>query len=93
MEAPSIRHDDSGRRFSTRVDGHDAFLDYELEGGVLAITHTLVPPEIGGRGIAARLVEAALAHARGEHLKVRPRCSYAVAYLGRHHQYADLLAP
>ena len=93
MEAPSIRHDDSSHRFITSVDGHDAFVEYEREGGVLAITHTVVPPEIGGRGIAARLVEAALDHARAGHMKVRPRCDYAAAYLARHPEHADLVAP
>ena len=93
MEAPSIRHDDSGHRFTTSVDGHDAFLEYQREDGILAITHTVVPPEIGGRGIAARLVEAALDHARAEHLKVLPRCDYAAAYLAKHPEHADLVAP
>lgn len=92
MEIPEIRHDQSVHRFTSTVDGHDAFLEYEREGAVLAITHTVVPPEIGGRGIAARLVEAALEFARGEGLKVAPRCSYAEAHLRRHPEHADLMA-
>jgi uncharacterized protein len=90
METPAIGHDD--HRFTTSVEGHDAFLEYEREGGVLAITHTVVPPEIGGRGIAAQLVEAALGFARAEGLKVEPRCSYAEAYMRKHPEHADLKA-
>jgi predicted GNAT family acetyltransferase len=93
VEAPSIRHDDDHHRFSTTVDGHEAVLEYERKGGVLAITHTVVPAEIGGRGIAGHLMEAALGHARGEHLKVLPRCSYAAAYLARHPEHASLVSP
>lgn len=58
----------------------------------MVILHTGVPPELGGRGIAAQLTEAALAAARENGWKVRPRCSYAAAYFKRHPEYNDLLA-
>ncbi len=35
----------------------------------------------------------ALAHARREGLRVRPDCSYVAAYMQRHPQTLDLLAP
>ena len=87
-----IRHDVPGGRFVTTVDGHAGYVEYEREGDVLTITHTIVPPEIGGRGIAGKLVAAALDHARAEGLKVVPRCTYAAAWIDRHPQYADLVA-
>jgi predicted GNAT family acetyltransferase len=90
VEALDIRHDSSAHRFAVVVEGFDAFVDYTREGNVLAINHTLVPPEIGGRGVAAQLMQATLEFARTEGLKVDPRCSYAEAYLRRHPQYADL---
>lgn len=92
MQIPGIRHDGSAHRFIAVVDGHEAFLEYGRDGGVLAINHTLVPPEIGGRGIGGQLVQAALEFARSAGLKVSPRCSYAEAYLGKHPEYADLTA-
>jgi predicted GNAT family acetyltransferase len=92
VEAPGIGHDPAGHRFSTVVDGHEGFLEYELGAGVLVITHTVVPPEIGGRGIAGALVEAALAHARAEGLEVVPRCEYAAGYLRRHPEHAGLVS-
>ncbi|SIR01596.1 GNAT family N-acetyltransferase [Solilutibacter tolerans] len=86
-----IKHDASRHRFTTEVDGLDAYVEYELEGGVMAITHTIVPAAIGGRGIAGALVQAAFDHARLEGLKVAPLCSYAQAWVGKHRDYADLL--
>ncbi|MCM2336159.1 MAG: N-acetyltransferase [Pseudomonas sp.] len=91
MSDPAIVHDATARRFSLEVDGHRAELEYQLHGGTLAITHTGVPEAIGGRGIAARLVEAAFAHARAAGLKVRPSCSYAAAWVERHPEVRDLL--
>ncbi len=92
MAETSIRHDPVVSRFTTTVDGYEGFVEYVEGDGVMTITHTVVPPEIGGRGIAGHLVRAALEHARAAGLKVVPRCSYAVAYMDRHPEYANLRA-
>lgn len=89
---PIIQHDRSAHRFSTQVDGADCELDYTLAAGVMTITHTGVPPAVGGRGIAAALVQEAFATARSEGWKVMPACSYAAAWLERHPEYRDLVA-
>ena len=54
------------------------------------VSHAIVPPAIGGRGIAAALVQAAVEYARAEGLKVDPRCSYADAWMRRHPQHDNL---
>ena len=54
--------------------------------------HTLVPTEIGGRGIAAQLVEALVADARAQGFKIVPACSYVVAAFRRHPDWADVAA-
>jgi uncharacterized protein len=77
----TISHDDQAKQFTTEVDGHRAELDYTLAGSVMTITHTRVPAAIGGRGIAADLMCAALAKARSAGWSVNPACSYAAAYM------------
>ena len=57
-----IRHDAAHHRFVTEVDGHTAYVEYEPGDSAIAITHTIVPQEIGGRGIAGQLVRAAARH-------------------------------
>ena len=86
-----IRHDPDGQRFLTSVDGYEAEVSYELEDGVLLITHTGVPGAIGGRGIAGELNRAAFEHARREGLRVRPLCAYAAAWVKRHDEYGGLV--
>lgn len=93
MDSPGIRHEGDRQRFAVHVDGHEGFIEYEREGDVLVIVHTVVPPEIGGRGLAGQLVKAALQYARDEGLKVLPRCSYTDAYMRRHPEYEDLRVP
>ncbi len=85
----TISHDQNATRFTTEVDGHAAELDYTLADGVMTITHTRVPQAIGGRGIAAELMRAALKLAAEQGWSVNPACSYAAAYMRRHAQPED----
>ncbi|MDE2306976.1 MAG: N-acetyltransferase [Xanthomonadaceae bacterium] len=87
-----IQHERSAHRFAAQVDGMPCVLDYRLAAGVMTITHTGVPPEVGGRGIASALAQAALDAARAEGWKVVPACSYVAAWMARHPSYRDLLA-
>jgi predicted GNAT family acetyltransferase len=82
----TISHDPAAHRFTTEVDGSRAQLDYTLADGIMTITHTRVPPAIGGRGIAAQLTEAALGAARTAGWTVIPACSYAKSYMEKHPQ-------
>ena len=91
MSEPAIAHDVARSSFEARVDGGVAECVYRLQGGVMNIVHTEVPPASEGRGIAAALVRAALAHARAHGLRVRPSCSYVRTYMRRHPETQDLL--
>ena len=89
---PSITHNPAASRFETTVDGQLCVADYRSSGTVMAMTHTLVPTALEGRGIAAALVVEALAHARRQGWRVRPVCSYVESYMQRHPETQDLLA-
>jgi uncharacterized protein len=92
IDLPPIEHDPAHGRFSMRVDGHANVCDYRLADGVMEMVHTEVHPTLEGRGIAAALVAAAIAHARVQGLRVLPRCSYVRTWLRHHPEHADLLA-
>lgn len=87
-----IDHQRDQNRFLATLEGHEAKLTYRLGGGRMTIDHTGVPRPIGGRGVAAELVRAALDFARSEGLKVVPACSYAATWIERHPDYGDLVA-
>ena len=87
-----ISHNRGARRFEVEVEGAPCVLDYTLAEGGMAITHTVVPPAAGGRGVAGELVRTALDYARMQGWKVAPLCSYADAWMTRHPDYADLRA-
>ena len=87
-----VRHNAAAQRFEATVDGQLCEACYEMVDGVMWIVHTAVPPRLQGQGIAARVVAAALDHARANRLKVQPSCSYVRAYMRRHPETQDLLA-
>lgn len=82
-----IIHDTQNKTFKTAVDGHTAYVSYRAEDGEFDIRHTIVPKEIGGRGIAAQLVKSACDYARQRHLRLIATCSYAAGWLQKHPEY------
>jgi predicted GNAT family acetyltransferase len=88
----AVRHNKAAQRFEAEVPGGIAHADYQLVGNVMQMVHTEVPAAQESRGIAGKVVQAALDYARANGLKVLPVCSYVVAYFQRHPESRDLLA-
>jgi predicted GNAT family acetyltransferase len=92
-QAPAqVQHDAAASRFWLEVDGQRCVLDYRQRGAVVHLVHTGVPPAVAGRGIAARLVVAALAWVEAQGLKAVPDCSYVATWMDRHPASAHLRA-
>ena len=75
------------------VDGAEVGeLDYHASGPHRALPHVGVEPTHRGAGLAAKLTRRALDDARAEGVRVVPICPYVRAYLGRHPEFADVVA-
>lgn len=86
-----VRHNPVASRYEIEIEGRLAVCDYVLEGGRQVFTHTLVPPELRGRGLAERLVRTALNDAQAAGRRVVPACSYVAVFIQRHPEFAPLL--
>jgi predicted GNAT family acetyltransferase len=87
-----IRHNEEESRFETTVEGQTAFAEYDMDDEkTIVFTHTIVPDELSGRGIANQLVTKALDYARAKELTVVPQCSFVAGYIERHPEFKDLL--
>ncbi len=87
-----IEHNEAASRFEVQVEGKLSLVDYIKQENVLVVTHTGVPAELEGRGIAAALTKALLEYARENDLKVKPICPYTKAYIQKHSEYKDLVS-
>jgi predicted GNAT family acetyltransferase len=88
--AITVRHNAAASRYEAEVAGHLAVVEYVVEGGRVVFTHTLVPPELRGRGIAEKLVRAALEDIRLQGRRVVPQCSYVARFLQRTPEFQSL---
>jgi predicted GNAT family acetyltransferase len=87
-----IRHHETACRYELRIGDNVASVEYARRDGCVVFTHTFVPPEFRGRGIAEKLVRRALDDARKNKAKIVPACSYVDAYVRRHPEYQPLLS-
>ena len=87
-----VVHNAANHRFELDVDGQLVFTEYRLSPGTMTFFHTLTPPALRGRGLAARVVQAALDYARAARLKVVPLCWYVNEHIKAHPEYRELLA-
>ena len=87
----TITHDEQAKRFESSIDGHTGYISYQERDDTLVYDHTIVPQELGGRGIGSALVKHALNYAREQNKKVIPQCSFVSSYISKHPDYQDLL--
>lgn len=84
----------AGGTFRARTPGGpDAIMTFLRSGeNVLVIDHTLVPPELGGRGVGKALVGHMVGDARAHGWKIEPRCSFVRAMIAGNPGWQDVLA-
>ncbi|HEX8996498.1 MAG TPA: GNAT family N-acetyltransferase [Ktedonobacterales bacterium] len=89
----TIRDNEAEQRYETQIGEAVAILAYERGERQIALIHTDVPKELEGRGIGGKLAKFALDDARSRGLEVVPICPFVVAYLRRHPDEMDVVAP
>ena len=92
----AIQHSEDGHRGAFFIEGDGrrvAELTYSrVNGGMVIIDHTEVARELEGKGVARRLLDAAVAWARDTKTKVMATCPYARAQFVRDESIRDVLA-
>jgi predicted GNAT family acetyltransferase len=86
----SVQDNPTLSRFELHEGGETAFADYIRLDDLLIIPHVEAPLALRGGGAAGRLMQGVLERARAAGLKVRPTCSYALAFMRRNPQYDDV---
>jgi hypothetical protein len=89
-----IRENSSLRRFELPIEGEAMALAYYTinADGQLVLTHTEVPAEYSGQGIATRLAQGTFALLRRSGRKAVLKCPFMDHFFSTHPEYADVVA-
>jgi uncharacterized protein len=74
-------------------DTRAGMIAYQAGPDAIQLIHTEVDPAFAGQGLGGRLVGGALDDIRASGRKLVPICPFVRAYLRRHPEYEDLVAP
>src|SRR5262245_1609594 len=85
-----VRNNPEAKRFEVIIDDKIAMVEYMIAGQNIIFTHTEVPPEFEGHGIANRMAYVALEYAKAQGYKVQPLCPFIKAYIQRHPEYLPI---
>ena len=84
----------AGQGYELRVDGSLAgFAEYRGHTDTRTFTHTEIDERREGEGLGSVLVRGVLDHLRAGGKTVIPTCGFTAAYIRRHPEYVDLVAP
>ncbi|RYG63199.1 N-acetyltransferase [bacterium] len=87
-----ITFNEEASRFELEKDGLIAVAEFELEPGLMSVTHVVVPRPLQGSGVGSALAAEVIAHARRENIRVEPVCQFMQTYFVRHPETHDVLA-
>ncbi len=88
----ALVHNEPECKYEYHIDGHIAYITYEDKDGNMHLTHTIVPDELAGKGLARTLLEDVLEQLKKENKKAVAQCSYIVKYQEKHPEKSDVFA-
>ena len=79
-------------RFELATGSEPAAVYYRLEDDTVVLTHTEVPFEHAGQGLATSLAKGVFELMRRSGKRVQVRCDFMGRFVSQHPEYADVLA-
>jgi len=87
-----VINDKQGSRFVLNVDGQEVYVLYAEDKDTLDLYSTYTPLKLRRKGLAAKVVKAALEYAKEKRLKVIPNCWYVKKFIEEHSEYSDIIS-
>ena len=88
-----VQDNPAKKRFELAIDdSHEiAAAYYRMEDDRIVLTHTIVPEQFSGQGIASQLARGVFDEIRASGRKAILLCPFMAAYFKRHPEYADIV--
>jgi predicted GNAT family acetyltransferase len=87
-----IKENKEKKRFEVEVENKLALIEYIRAEDKIYLTHTEVPSELEGKGIASSMAKQVLQQIKDEDLKLVPLCPFIASYVKRHPEWKEILA-
>ena len=87
-----VVHNPAQKRFEMQLGDQIAMVKYILGSSEIIFTHTEVPEEFEGHGVASKIAKVAVEYAKAQGMRIRPLCPYMSAYIKRHPEYQSITA-
>ena len=84
-------NNEANHQYEIHVGEYVPKIEYIKSGNKIYLTHTEVPIELEGQGIASDLVKKVLADIQQNELKVVPLCPFIDKYIKRHPEWEFLV--
>ena len=85
-----VIHNKEKKQFEMQIGDQIAMVKYILGSSEIIFTHTEVPEEFEGHGVASKIAKVAVEYAKAQGLRIRPLCPYISAYIKRHPEYQSI---
>ncbi|MBC8768435.1 N-acetyltransferase [Arenibacter sp. BSSL-BM3] len=79
------------KQYEYHIDGVIAKIEYIKAKDKIYLTHTEVPKELEGKGVASSLVKQVLEDIETKGLTLVPMCPFVAAYIKRHPEWKKLV--
>jgi len=86
----TLIHNSSENQYEYQIESQVAKIQYEVVDGKYHLTHTIVPKELGGRGIAKSLTNDVLTALKNDGKKAVAGCSFIVKYQEKNPEWNEL---
>lgn len=83
-------NNEANRQYEFHIAGFVAKIEYIRSDNKIYLTHTEVPGELEGQGIASDLVKKVLTDIQQKELKVVPLCPFIDKFIKRHPEWEFL---
>jgi uncharacterized protein len=90
LDQLEVKNNTEAKRFEIQLGDQLAMAEYMIAGKNIIFSHTEVPPEYEGQGVANKLAKVALDYARDEGYRVQALCPFIALYVRKHEEYQSI---
>lgn len=82
---------EAAKRYEFEIDDHRPRVEYIKVKGKIYLTHTEVPKELEGKGVASQLIRKVLEEVEKHEWELVPLCPFVAMYIKRHPEWKKLV--